>query len=40
VRSAQLEHLARAYVPYELGQRTAEDWIVLRTREPGDGFLD
>jgi hypothetical protein len=24
----------------ELAQRAAEDWIVLRTRELGDGFLD
>ncbi len=38
--SAKLEHLACANVPYEPGQRAAEDWIVLRTWEWGDGFLD
>jgi hypothetical protein len=29
-----------ANVPYELGQCATEDWIVLQTRDVGDGFLD
>jgi hypothetical protein len=40
VASAKLEDLAGANVPYELAQRAAEDWIVLRTGNPDDGFLD
>src|SRR6202042_413544 len=40
VASAKLEHLASARAPHELAKRAAEDWIVLRTGNPDDGFLD
>ena len=36
----KLEHLAGANVSYELAKRAAEDWIVLRARNPDDGLLD